>query len=105
MDSSVGTERPTIEQAARMALESLERRAQLGLKLTEGSIPDVLRAVRTVTQEAPGRLSSGEVVLANLAFALWSGSRAFGIADLAVLDARARAEALAAIETWNRAIS
>lgn len=45
-----------------------------------------------------GRLSSGELVLCQVALAIWNGDRAARIADLAVLDPQHRMRVIRALE-------
>ena len=60
----------------------------------EGDIPDF---AGIAAADPLGVLSSGELIMCQIALALWNGDRSARIADLAVLDAENRGRVLVAL--------
>lgn len=61
----------------------------------EGTEPDF---VALAAADPLGRLSSGELILCQIALAIWNGDRAARIADLAGLDLHLRRRVVRALE-------
>lgn len=61
----------------------------------DGDVPDF---AGIAAADPLGRLSSGELVLCQIALAVWNGDRSARIADLAVLDAETRYQVLDALQ-------
>lgn len=66
----------------------------------EGDLPDFAGIAGA---EPLGQLSSGELIILNIALAIWNGDRAARIADLAGLDAAHRHRVIRALELTCRA--
>lgn len=64
-------------------------------RFLDGDIPDF---AALAAADPLGRLSSGELILCQIALALWNGDRAARIADLVGLDTDNRRRVLAALE-------
>lgn len=91
----------SVEKATRQAVAALDELVDLDL---DGEAYTMSRLLEAVAEwETSTFPSSGEQAMADLVYALWNGSRSFGIAELGCLDRPRRHAALEAISTWVRA--
>ena len=68
-------------------------------RFLQGDVPDF---AGLAAADPLGRLSSGELILCQIALAIWNGDRTARIADLAVLDTDQRARVLDALHLTCR---
>lgn len=94
----------TVAEATIQAATALHDLVDLGIDPATTSAQKMVLAVADWLEDHP-RPSDGERALVDLVFALWNGSRNFGVNEMARLDRTRKRQALAALTTWVEATS